>query len=188
MSYSDYGGYAYRNGKHIIDRSDATITSAGDVFGIPGLWPGFVKDFVGEEAKSWPSGHVVLGDGPIYVVLYKQSNIRIYRWLEQLDLLEILPDEYSHLIKTFQYDDSGKKYFDCDNDKCHFDVDGYRIDYITEYTNNFYQYAKLTQPDGVVWAGWSGYGVGAGLEDAGYGYSTEYCENRIKKIYPEAFK
>jgi hypothetical protein len=33
----------------------------------------------------------------------------------------------------------------------------------------------LEQSNGTVWHGFSGYGVGAGLEDAGYGYSTNDC-------------
>lgn len=40
----------------------------------------------------------------------------------------------------------------------------------------------MTQPDGVVWTGFSGYGVGAGLEDAGYGYSTEEREDKLLKF------
>jgi len=44
---------------------------------------------------------------------------------------------------------------------------------------------QLEQPDGTVWHGWSGYGVGAGLEDAGYGYSTDACERRLWEIFQE---
>jgi hypothetical protein len=36
MAYSDYGGYAYRNGKRVTERSDATITPDGDAYGTPG--------------------------------------------------------------------------------------------------------------------------------------------------------
>lgn len=73
MAYSDYGGYAYRNGKRVEARSDATISPEGDVFGSPGMWPGFAAYAAGgmdgyEKRRDWPSGHAVLGDGPIYVV------------------------------------------------------------------------------------------------------------------------
>jgi hypothetical protein len=34
MAYSDYGGYAYRNGKRVENRSDCTITPEGDTFGV----------------------------------------------------------------------------------------------------------------------------------------------------------
>ena len=52
-----------------------------------------------------------------------------------------------------------------------------------EYRDNWFQYVKLTLPDGTVWTGFSGYGVGAGLEDCGYGYSTEKIEGRLKQLY-----
>ena len=54
MAYSDYGGYAYLNGIHIAERSDTSIKI---------------------DSTTEIDGHVVLGDGPIYVVLYKQSVI-----------------------------------------------------------------------------------------------------------------
>jgi hypothetical protein len=64
MAYSDYGGYAYRNGKRVEDRSDATISPDGDVFGSPGIWPGFAAYAAGgkdeyEKRREWPSGHAV---------------------------------------------------------------------------------------------------------------------------------
>jgi hypothetical protein len=37
-----------------------------------------------------------------------------------------------------------------------------------------------------VWHGWSGYGVGAGLEDCGYGYSTEDREDVLRALWPES--
>ena len=39
MAYSDYGGYAYKNGKRVVERSDAVITDAAQ--SIPGMYPGF---------------------------------------------------------------------------------------------------------------------------------------------------
>ena len=62
MAYSDYGGYAYLNGIHITERSDTSIKI---------------------DSTTEIDGHVVLGDGPIYIVLYKQYAI-IYRGGERL--------------------------------------------------------------------------------------------------------
>ena len=62
MAYSDYGGYAYLNGIHITERSDTSIKI---------------------DSTTEIDGHVVLGDGPIYVVLYKQYAI-IYNGGERL--------------------------------------------------------------------------------------------------------
>ena len=67
MAYGDYGGYAYLNGIHITERSDTSIKI---------------------DSTTEIDGHVVLGDGPIYVVLYKQYAI-IYNGGERLHYLGI---------------------------------------------------------------------------------------------------
>mgnify|MGYP006871978404 CR=1 FL=1 len=71
MAYSDYGGYAYRNGVRVEFRSDAVIKPDGDLFATPGMWPGFAADITTGEGHNrekrvhWPSGHAIIGDGPI---------------------------------------------------------------------------------------------------------------------------
>lgn len=194
MAYSDYGGYAYRNGERVEARSDATISPEGDVFGSPGMWPGFSAYAAGgkdeyEKRKDWPSGHVVLGDGPIYVVLYKQSSLCIHRGTERLDELTLLKDTPAEAVEVWT-DKEGKTHhwlntdhFKTTEDCCVFEVDGWRLEVFFLIEDNHYQYAKLTQPDGNVWHGWSGYGVGAGLEDAGYGYSTNDREDMLWQLF-----
>lgn len=190
MAYSDYGGYAYRNGERVVARSDATITPDGDTFGTPGMWPGIAKYAIGENAMDWPSGHVVLGDGPVLVVLYKQSTLRLFRGFEELDQLDCLAPGYEGFIDEFL---DGTKYI---NDElgdslglCVFNVDDCKIEVQWEWTDNHYQYVQLTQPDGVIWVGWSGYGVGAGLEGSPYhGYSTDECEKRAEDLFPVSFQ
>lgn len=198
MAYSDYGGYAYRNGKRVVERSDATISPNGDIYGSPGMWPGFAAFAAGGEAEynkrlNWPSGHVVLGDGPIYVVLYKQSTIHIFRGNAELDRLELLKDMPSDAIETWTHDGETRRGLNVDHFKdtetpCVFEVDGFRIEVFFRIEDNHYQYAKLTQPDGNMWHGWSGYGVGAGLEDGDHGYSTQDREIAIKKLWPESIE
>ena len=197
MAYSDYGGYAYRNGKRVEARSDATISPEGDVFGSPGMWPGFAAYAAGgkdgyEKRRDWPSGHVVLGDGPIYVVLYKQSSLSIHRGPERLDELTLLKDMPPEAVEKWS-DKDGKSHqwlnidhFKTSKERCVFEVDGWRLEVFFRIEDNHYQYAKLTQPDGNVWHGWSGYGVGAGLEDCGYGYSTEEREDVLRALWPES--
>ena len=197
MAYSDYGGYAYRNGVRVVERSDATINPGGNIFGTPGMWPGFGMLLAGvpvDEVRArteWPHGHAVLGDGPIYVTLYKQSSLHIYRLAERLDELELLVDGQEYAIG--EGESSGEKfryldvdYFLCsDEDKpCVFEVDGWCIEVYFLMQDNYYMYVKATQPDSNVWHGWSGYGVGAGLEDCGYGYSTAHCEYTLKRLWP----
>ena len=198
MAYSDYGGYAYRNGKRVEERSDATITPKGDTFGTPGSWPGFAMIRAGmeqaevEKRIQWPHGHAVLGDGPIYVVLYKQSYLSIYRGPEELDDLALVKDAPAGAIKSWETEDGKTKtyldtdYFKTTEEMCVFEVDGWRIEVFFRIEDNHYQYAKVIQPDGNVWHGWSGYGVGAGLEDAGYGYSTSEREIVLRQLWPEA--
>ena len=197
MAYSDYGGYAYRNGKRVETRSDATISPDGDVFGSPGMWPGFAAYAAGgkdeyDKRRDWPSGHAVLGDGPIYAVLYKQSGLSIHRGPERLDELALLKDMPPEAVTNWT-DQDGKlhqwlnaDHFKTSEERCVFEVDGWRLDVFFRIEDNHYQYAKLTQPDGNVWHGWSGYGVGAGLEYGGHGYSTEDREAVLRELWPES--
>ena len=63
------------------------------------------------------------------------------------------------------------------------ELDGCKVELIYTQEDNYYVYARLTQPDGNVWHGLSGYGVGAGLEDAGYGYSTSEREIMLWELF-----
>lgn len=176
MAYSDYGGYAYRNGVRVVERSDATITPEGDTYGKPGSYPGFALLAEGvphaEVMKrvDWPSGHAVLGDGPIYVVLYKQYA-QVFRGPERLESLSRDWEEGA--------DEEGEQ-------RKAFEVDGFKAEAVLTHEDNYYVYVRMTQPDGNVWHGWSGYGVGAGLEDAGYGFSTPERDRMLLSFWPEA--
>lgn len=200
MAYSDYGGYAFLNGVRVEERSDFTISPDGAGFGTPGSWPGFAMIAAGaseaevKERIQWPHHHVVLGDGPIFVGLHKQSSTLIYRLGENLCEVDLLVPESRDLVDTWK-DEDGKVHRWVDSDKAItadrpaiFEVDGHRIEVRYTHQDNYYQYAKLTQPDGKVWYGWSGYGVGAGLEDCGYGYSTEERNETLASLWPEAFR
>lgn len=154
MAYSDYGGYAYLNGIRITDRSDASIRVESTT----------------ETSVPLIDGHVVLGDGPIYIILYKQYAI-IYSSGERL--------------KTFSYP------LDITDDRTineFLDIDHHNISIYFTYEDNYYVYAKLEQPNENTWYGFSGYGVGAGLEDAGYGYSTEDRIDTLSDLFPEIFQ
>lgn len=106
MAYSDYGGYAYRNGVHVMERSDAVVTGH-DIWSTPGMWPGFAtlelpSEFRG-EFLDLPRGHAVLGDGPIYVALNKQSNVGVYRLTEEIDILSILQSKDEGAISSYSH-------------------------------------------------------------------------------------
>lgn len=194
MAYSDYGGFAYRNGKRVDERSDYTITPDGGGFGTPGAYPGFAAiaaGATGEQAKeiaSYPHYHVVLGDGPIFIGLYKQSHVAIHRGAEELDLVaHAEPQLTDEQVKDY----GSERYVNKDafleaGKPATFLIDGHRLEVRWTEEDNYYQYARLTQPDGTVWTGWSGYGVGAGLDDGSYGFSSEERDERLAELFPNA--
>lgn len=201
MAYSDYGGYAYRNRDRVIDRSDAVLSAEG-VKATPGMWPGFAL----AEGRSGGSYHVLLGDGPIYLGLHKQSSLSAFRFLEPIDISKLiieqnqpLWDKFPELLSTYPWDqDANKKHFDMykatavlgDDPtlRVRVTIDDHVIEPVWIEEDNFYMYVRLQQPDGVVWHGWSGYGVGAGLEDCGYGFSTVECVRRLLYLWPQDFE
>lgn len=193
MAYSDYGGYAYRNREHLIQRSDFTLTPDGG-FGVPGMYPGFAAIACGkskeevEKLRDYPNGHAVLGDGPIFVCLYKQSTLRLYRGFEEVDTGDIVTtpgakvEEHDWLGRKRRWVDDDP--FKASEEPCVLEIDGHKITVYWRVEDNHYQYVQLEQPDGTVWHGWSGYGVGAGLEDCGYGYSTDDREAELWTLFP----
>lgn len=175
MAYSDYGGYAYRSGKRVEERSDATITPEGDTFGTPGAYPGFAMIAAGvphsdvQKAIEWPMGHAVLGDGPVYLVLRKQ-------WAT----LYVGPEKQDVDIDRDWSESAGAE----QDQRKAVQLNGWNIEVAYTHEDNYYVYARVTQPDGVVWHGFSGYGVGAGLEDVGYGYDTQDREDMLFQLFP----
>ena len=167
MAYSDYGGYAYRQGKRVEDRSDSVLSSSG-IRSTPGAWPGWTI----QEGRSGRSYHVLLGDGPIFVGLHKQSGLSIHRLEEDLATAPLCKTDG---VPAFEW--KGGLYVDPyklknRNEPVVLEVDGNTIEVFWLIEDNLYQYVRLIQPDGTIWLGFSGYGVGAGLEDSGYGFST----------------
>lgn len=169
MAYSDYGGYAYRNGDRVEERSDAFITGDG-IKGTPGIWPGFIH----AEGRSGGSYHALLGDGPVLVGLYKQSCYEILHSGGKSSVQECAGlSEEIYLIEAY-----------CDKEPMSFEIDGSKVELVWRETDNYYVFCRLTHPDGTVWTGFSGYGVGAGLEDADYGFSTDECVDMLADIFP----
>lgn len=164
MAYSDYGGYAYRNGEHILTRSDAVISKDG-IQSTPGQWPGWSIP----KGRDGMSFHVVLGDSDVLLGLYKQTTVIPFINGEPADAGE---DRW-HTSPT---DDADFKFS--------IEIGGHKVEVARTITDNYYQFVKMTQADGTVWTGFSGYGVGAGLEDCGYGYSTGLCAEVLSMVFP----
>lgn len=161
MAYSDYGGHVERSGIRVRERSDAAPTPDGLV-STPGSYPGWSFPVV----VRTPSYHALLGDGPVFVGLLKQTTFVVMRGPEEIDPNTILTGR-EDLPEGVLHDDG---WIDSDpllekGRPLRMEVDGHRIEIFWTREDNFYVYARLTQPDGTVWTGWSGYGVGAGHED-----------------------
>lgn len=180
MAYSDYGGYAYRNGEHVLARSDTVLTPEG-VQSTPGQWPGWTL----EAGRNGGAYHVLLGDGPIFVGLYKQSYVKLHRLAEDLELTDFIVDAPEGAVEMYN---EGRwlnaEHFKTTEEPAHFEIDGHKLTLYFLIGDNHYCYAKLEQPDGTVWTGFSGYGVGAGLEDGGHGYSTDACVAKLEELFP----
>lgn len=185
MAYSDYGGYGYRNGRRVDERSDAVLSPEG-LKSTPGAWPGWTLS----EGRTGGSYHVILGDGPIFVSLYKQSSLGIHRLSDRLEEADYLVDPQPGDVTDTEWNGKRSKYINDDNfdenRPAIFLVDGIKITVYWIWEDNHYQYVKMEQPDGTVWTGFSGYGVGAGLEDCGYGYDTDEREERLFHLFPDA--
>ena len=180
MAYSDYGGYVYRNGERVEERSDWTITEDGKGFESPGAYPGFAALLQNRQdvIDNHNYGHAVLGTGPFHVMLYKQSDVIIYYGVKQL-AIHTFPwkiMETAHICGFNAYYMGDARYAK---------HNAYDLNIIWTDEGNFYVYAELEEPDKTLWHGFSGYGVGAGLETCGYGYDTELRVKQLMELFPK---
>lgn len=175
MAYSDYGGFAYKNGIKVLDRSDVAF-NAGDLKSSPGSWPGwyFPEDQIGQSC------HVILGDGPIYVGLYKQTHIFVWNKGIEVALIDFFANEDVRIDEYGGIDIDS--YRDAETPAI-FEINGHKIEIYWLETDNYYQFIRLTQPDGVEWTGFSGYGVGAGLESGAHGFDTDSVEAKLFELF-----
>lgn len=133
MSYGDYGGYAWLDGRFMPENCD-TVYAGNDY-------------------------HVVLGAGSAKVGMRKQSATDIYLDGFLFDVPAL--NDFYGLVESEQIVQA-----DVGTDKSVAELSvAYR------YEDNYYQYVELRGRGGI-WHGFSGYGVGNGLEYCGYGYST----------------
>jgi hypothetical protein len=137
--YTDYGGYAYRNGFTMIDRSDCLVRKGALVGSTPGFWPGHRwKDIKPEEA--W---HVVLGEGPLFLGLYKGSGLVFFNG----DHLSPIGDLYDYQVH--RYEIAGQRV----------------IAKIEQHEGRNFLLAKMIMTNNIIWSGYSGPEVGAGIKD-----------------------
>lgn len=178
MAYSDYGGRAWRNGIEQVDRSDCVITQR-ILLSTPGAWPGWTIP----EGRAGMSFHAVLGDGPLYLTLYKQTYSQVFRGTDKVEIPQLMAfqDQVWGGIDTKPVAEAHTP------THLEFRVDGHRVDLWYTEEDNIYQYARMIQPDGVEWSGWAGYGVGPGLEDFKVYPYTDEDRNRTLKTLLESW-
>ena len=149
MAYSDYGGYAYRNGDRVEERSDCSLKPDGTVVGSPGQYPPFAAEARGEDmfdCMKLPTGHVVLGDSPIFVALHKYFSVYIYRGGELVDAIH--PDT--------EFWDNNKTSNEVESHAVR-TVDFVEIDVVFRHTaeGGFGCYVEVQQADSTIWHGWT---------------------------------
>jgi len=186
MSYSQYGGVAFRAGQRVDDRSDAMLTPDLRNLGTPGCIPDALTAGLktGDFAAISPTcvrAHVVLGDGPVFVSLNKTTWFDIhvlengvFRDLDDVELAAHGIDLPSDIVTVDEDgEDAGKTKLDrwplTDMDghegKVRFEVLGHVVEYRMMRVRGYAQHVRLTQPDGTVWSGFSGSEIGFGYDD-----------------------
>lgn len=190
MAYSDYGGYAYKNGELRKDFCDVTLYKERD----PDPTKHYPLFFGENRDKVFPGMHVSLGDMEARLGLYKQSSFEFWLDGKELAPFEILSEQSKQEVPDYKATytkDDGTPYLNTDafmeaEKPAVFEFGEFKAEIFWEVTDNHYQYARLTQPDGSIWTGFSGYGVGSGLEDSEYHpFSTDSNIKRLKEIFPD---
>lgn len=171
MGYSGYGGYGYRDGVRIETASDALITPDSVNHGVPGGFPpSELMVAANGETGAAINGHVVIGDGPVFVSLYKHM-LSVYlladgvfhdQNLETIgvDLLDEVVIDFGDGTCSLDQDRMVER-----TDMLRFEIEGHVIEYRMVAHPRWVQHARITQPDGTVWTGFCGLEIGAGHED-----------------------
>lgn len=170
MAYDDYGGYAYRNGVLMPECSDVEIRD--NMF------------------------HISLGDDEIKIGLYKQMSAQIHRGstitglYAVVNIYDLIKDKHP----TFFIEWQGQRIFDpdwiVDRPPIVFDLDDNEISIGVVYSefSNFITFARIKQPDGIVWTGFSGYGIGLGFEDGRYDTDTAAVADHMKEYWERTWQ
>lgn len=164
MSYSAYGGYAYRNGLLVKERSDAVFLTP-KIASTPGIWPGYTYP----DRETF---HVLLGDGPLYVGLVKGS------WFIVLDR-GVAIEEFSGKFPT-----GSMQRLDLP-DGAFLNTRAWEDPQPNDDTDpEFGILARLQHADGTVWLGFCGSQVGAGYDDSPL---TLAAVARLRETWPLDF-
>lgn len=147
MSYSSYGGAAWRHDgidRLRVDRSDAFFLD-GQIVSTPGSWPGFQHSAVADGTAQ--PYHVIIGEGKQYIGLFKQSGVKLWGFHPDL-IADVARESARWALASPAKGHKGRE--------CTLQQGGLRVAWW--YDDNFYVGARIAAR-GVVWRGWSGYGV-----------------------------
>lgn len=188
MAYLNWGGFSFRDGFAIHERSDCNLK---DVYRRQGdAHPPHAQSTDIHVRRILDNGsyHALLGDGLLCVGLYKRDIDLVLAEKDKfllLDLPDLICHQYANdvdlLSKTIKEYDDGTKYFDSDyieqkRKPLEISVTGYKIKFYKLNIGGPKKYeeyqpiiaARMIQPDGVIWIGYSGLYVGAGYDDDGH--------------------
>lgn len=186
MGYSGYGGVGFRDGVRIKALSDVVLTPNLDNLGRAGMIPSAPEGMDGATYQSLKdmsiTGHVVLGEGPVFLSLYKRVYFHIhvlgddgmFREIGEFDLVGAgidLPDDLIEIEDTGP--DAGRPKFDSwrlsgiDGHEgiVRFNVRDHVIELRMMRDRGYALHARLIQPDGVVWSGFCGSEIGEGWDE-----------------------
>lgn len=145
MAYGNWGAFVYKNGERQKSREDNTPFKEDETQA--GYWQAFGR----ADTKLSPH-HASLGNGPFRLCGYKSYP-------------EIFWEGQSVDITPYQKGDNpGPDWSWYDSDGIEGELNGYKFK-ATPSEDPEAVNLELIEPDGTVWSGKSGYGMGAGYED-----------------------
>ena len=144
MAYGNWGGRAYRNGEHMPNREDNTPYREEE------LAAGYYQ-VLGPQKPGIQTQHVTLGSQRVRLCGYK-----CYPGLF-LDGVRLALEPF--FIEDYWGESNG------DNGKG--EIEGYKFEW-AQWEDPAQVELRLVEPDGTVWTGFSGYGIGAGHDPDDY--------------------
>ena len=197
MAYSDYGGFAYRNGQRVLERSDCAIAPDGKMTASPGVYPGFGALAAGrsvaevqEMTRKATMAHAVLGEPPLLLLLYKQTSARVFLDGREVHRFSPGPAFWERHGRKPAIERTTAKASCIADTPAELDETVFEIVHHDE-DGRTAVYARVTTPATadqapIVWTGWSAYGAGAGLEEDDKYHrgatNTAYHDRKLKEL------
>lgn len=128
----------------------------------------------GEKIENY-----ITGAGNLTKVYIGKCSVSVYR--NDQKLFEVSYDDTPIDTSGWSKDWIPKNKFQ----KHHFKTGKREVDIVFEYIGYWVMYVRMKEPNGVVWEGFGGYGIGGGFENNEYGRDYEKAVQRLKTIFEE---